>query len=90
MLVQPTMGPAWLSDPVNGDQYDGPSAAQLPAISGYPHLTVPAGAVRGLPVGISFVGPAWSEAALLAAGHAFELLAPRPPRPLYARSAEAR
>lgn len=80
ILVAPSYGPAWLSDPVNGDQYDGPSASQLPAISGYPHLTVPAGRVGGLPVGLSFLGPAWSEAALLGAGHAFELLrGPLPP-----------
>ena len=72
MLVAPTMGPAWISDPVNGDQYDGPSASQLPAISGFPHLTVPMGLVGGLPVGISFIGPAWSEAQLLNAGDVFE------------------
>jgi amidase len=72
MLVVPTYGPAWLSDSVNGDQYDGPSASSLPAMAGYPHLTVPMGQVRGLPVGLSFIGPAWSEAALLNAGDAFE------------------
>ena len=72
MLVAPTMGPAWLSDPVNGDQYDGPSASSLPAVSGFPHLTVPMGQVSGLPVGLSFIGPAWSEAALLNAGDVFE------------------
>ena len=72
MLVAPTMGPAWLSDPVNGDQYDGPSASSLPAVSGFPHLTVPMGQVSGLPVGLSFIGPAWSEAALLNAGDAYE------------------
>ena len=72
MLVAPTYGPAWLSDPVNGDQYDGPSASGLPAMAGYPHLTVPMAQVRGLPVGLSFIGPAWSEAMLLNAGDAFE------------------
>ena len=44
----------------------------LPAVSGYPHLTVPMGQVTGLPVNISFIGPAWSEARLLALGFAFE------------------
>ncbi len=72
VLVAPTYGPAWLSDGVHGDQYDGPSASRLPAVSGYPHLTVPMGLVRGLPVGLSFIGPAWSEALLLNAGDAFE------------------
>lgn len=72
MLVEPTYGAAWLSDPVHGDQFTGPSASGLPAIAGYPHLTVPMGQVRGLPVGLSFVGPAWSEGTLLAAGYAFE------------------
>jgi amidase len=72
ILVQPTYGPAWLSDPVYGDQYTGPSSSELPAISGYPNLTVPMGLVRGLPVGISFIGPAYSEQALLNAGYAYE------------------
>ena len=53
VLVEPTYGAAWLSDPVYGDQYGGPSASELPAIAGYPHLTVPMGLVRGLPVGLS-------------------------------------
>lgn len=72
ILVQPTYGPAWLSDPVYGDQYNGPSSSELPAISGYPNLTVPMGLVRGLPVGISFIGPAYSEQTLLNAGYAYE------------------
>ncbi|WP_252181210.1 amidase [Azospirillum sp. B4] len=71
-LVSPTYGPAWLSDLIYGDRYEGPSAAQLPAVSGYPHLTVPMGGVQGMPVGLSFIGPRWSDAALLQAGHAFE------------------
>ncbi len=72
ILVAPTYAPAWLSDPVYGDIYNGPSATQLPAVAGYPHLTVPMGQVQGLPVGISFIGTKWSEAALLKAGYAFE------------------
>ncbi|MBN8814046.1 MAG: amidase [Sphingomonas sp.] len=72
ILVQPSYGPAWLSDPVYGDQYNGPSSSELPAISGYPNLTVPMGLVRGLPVGISFIGPAWSERELLKAGYVYE------------------
>lgn len=72
VLVAPTYAPAWFSDPVYGDVYNGPSATSLPATAGYPHLTVPMGMVQGLPVGLSFIGPKWSEAALLKAGYAFE------------------
>ena len=71
-LVFPTMPPAWKIDAVNGDQISGGGAGDLAAVAGYPHLTVPMGAVRQLPVGLSFVGPAWSEARLLALGYAFE------------------
>ena len=46
VLVQPTYGAAWLSDPVHGDQYGGPSASELPAVAGYPNLTVPMGLVE--------------------------------------------
>ena len=71
-LVAPTLAPAWLIDPVLKDRYIGGGAGSLAAIAGYPHLTVPMGEVKGLPVGISFIGPAWSEARLLALGYAFE------------------
>jgi amidase len=79
-LVCPTMGPAYLTDWINGDHYGG-SATSPCAVSGYPHLTVPAGFVHGLPWGLSFLGPAWSDARLLAYGHAFESAtrARRPP-----------
>lgn len=70
-LVAPTGGPAWLTDFVNGDHYGG-SFSTPAAVAGYPHLTVPAGFVGGLPVGLSFVGPAWSEARLFELGYAFE------------------
>lgn len=83
MLVAPTYGPAWLTDPVHGDQYEGPSASSLPAMSGYPHLTVPMGQVTGLPVGLSFIGPAWSEAMLLNAGDAYERVRGPLPGPRY-------
>jgi amidase len=71
-LVAPTLAPAWLIDPVLKDRYIGGGAGSLAAIAGYPHLTVPMGEVKGLPVGLSFIGPAWSEARLLALGYAFE------------------
>jgi amidase len=72
VLVEPTYGPGWLIDPVYGDGYDGVSASQLPAVSGYPHLTVPMGLVRGLPVGLSFIGRPYQEGALLDAGYVYE------------------
>jgi amidase len=79
-LVAPTGGPAWLTDFVNGDHYSG-SFSTPAAVAGYPHLTVPAGFVQGLPVGLSFVGPAYSEGLLLGLGYAFEQAthARRPP-----------
>ncbi len=79
-LIAPTTGPAWSTDVVNGNRSLG-SASRLPAVAGYPHLTVPMGQIHGLPVGISFIGLAWTEARLLAFGHAFEQLtqARRPP-----------
>jgi amidase len=66
------MGPAWMSDLVSGDQYNGPSASQLPAVAGYPHLTLPMGKIDRLPVGLSMIAGKWSEALLLRAGYAFE------------------
>ncbi len=71
-LVAPTSSPAWPIDAVLGDQSPGGGAGNYAAIAGYPHLTVPMGAVRGLPVGLSFIGPAWSEARLLGLGYAYE------------------
>jgi amidase len=70
-LVAATTGPAWVVDPVNGDSFAF-SASELPAVAGWPHLTVPMGGVQGLPVGLSFIGPKWSEARLLALGYAYE------------------
>jgi len=71
-LVGPTAGPAWKIDAVNGDQFSGGGAGNLAAVAGYPHLTVPMGLVKGLPVGLSFMGPKWSEARLLSLGYAYE------------------
>ncbi|HEX4710475.1 amidase [Phenylobacterium sp.] len=70
-LVGPSTGPAFIVDPVNGARGLG-SYSTLPAVSGYPHLTLPMGNVSGLPVNLSLIGPAWSEARLLALGYAFE------------------
>ncbi|MEZ4414347.1 MAG: amidase [Gemmatimonadota bacterium] len=70
-IVAPTGGPAWVTDLVNGDHFGGGSSSPA-AIAGYPNITVPAGLVHGLPVGLSFFGRAWSEPVLLRLAHAFE------------------
>jgi amidase len=71
-LVGPTVSPAWKIDPVNGDQVPGSGAGNLAAVAGYPHLTVPMGLVKGLPVGLSFIGPKWSDQLILTLGYAYE------------------
>src|SRR6185436_10149744 len=68
-FVAATSGTAWLIDPVNGDAGGGVSCSSLPAISGYPHVTVPGGQYLGLPIGLSFFGRPFSEGKLL--GYAF-------------------
>ena len=70
-LVAPTTGRAFRINLEKGDSFQG-AATTLPAVSGYPHLTVPMGEARDLPVGLSLIGPARSEARLLALGYAFE------------------
>ena len=59
-IVAPTGSPAWPTDLVNGDHFLGASSTPA-AVAGYPSITVPAGVVHGLPVGLSFIGRAWSE-----------------------------
>ncbi|HQZ17124.1 MAG TPA: amidase [Vicinamibacteria bacterium] len=71
-ILAPTGGPAWLIDLVNGDSFSGVSSSQPPAVAGYPAITVPAGFVSGLPVGMTLMGPAWSEGALIRYAYAFE------------------
>lgn len=70
-LVAPTMGPACVTDLVAGDRWLGGSSTAA-AVAGYPSITVPAGFVFGLPVGLSFFGRAWSEPTLLKLAFAFE------------------
>jgi len=85
-LVAPTGGPAWLTDYINGDHYGG-SFSTPAAVAGYPHVTVPAGYVHGLPVGLSFVGGAYSEAALIGMAYAFEQASMHRRAPRFAASA---
>jgi amidase len=87
-LVGPTAAPAWMIDAANGDQSAGGGAGALAAVAGYPHLTVPMGAVKGLPVGLSFIGPAWSEATLLGLGYAYEQASRARVTPTFAESVE--
>jgi amidase len=70
-VVAPTGSPAWPIDLINGDNFLGASST-APAVAGYPNVTVPAGHVFGLPVGISFIGAPWSEPTLIRLAYAFE------------------
>jgi amidase len=70
-IVAPTGSPAWPIDPVNGDHFLGASSTPA-AVAGYPNVTVPAGFAFGLPVGVSFIGRAWSEAKLIQFAYAYE------------------
>jgi amidase len=87
-IVAPTQGPADLIDLVNGDAGGRGSFTSPAAVAGYPHVTVPMGFVHGLPVGISFVGGAWSEPTLLRLAYAFEQAAPARRKPAFAATAE--
>jgi amidase len=79
-VVAPTGGPAWTTDLVNGDHFGGGSSSYA-AVAGYPNITVPAGFVHGLPIGLSFFGRAWSEPTLITLAFSFEQAtrARRPP-----------
>ena len=70
-LIAPTGGPAWPTDWLNGDHFTG-GYSTASAVAGYPHITVPAGYVFGLPFGISFFGSAYSESKLIGLAYAFE------------------
>jgi len=70
-LIAPTGGPGWTTDWINGDHFTG-GYSTASAVAGYPHITVPAGYVFGMPVGISFFGRAWSEPSLIKFAYAFE------------------
>lgn len=87
-LVGPTMPAAWLIDSVHGDQYPGGGGGSAAAVAGYPHLTVPMGHVKGLPVGLSFIGPQWSDAMILSLGYAYEQASQKRIEPRFLRSIE--
>lgn len=81
VMIAPTGGPPWPTDWINGDHFSG-GYSSASAVAGYPHITVPAGYVYGLPVGVSFFGGAYSEPTLIKAAYAFEQAtkARRPPK----------
>ena len=89
-LVAPTGGPAWLTDLVNGDggTAAAPGPSTVTSVAGYPHITVPAGFVKGLPVGVSFFGRAWSEPTLIKLAYAYEQATKHRKPPTFAPSAE--
>jgi amidase len=70
-LIAPTGGPPWKTDLINGDHFTG-GFSTASAVAGYPHITVPAGYVSGLPVGLSFAGRAYSEPVLIKLAYAYE------------------
>lgn len=70
-LIAPTTSRAWTHDRDDDDRMQG-SSSRLAAVAGYPHLTVPMGLDRGMPVGISFIGGAWDDARILSLGHAYQ------------------
>ncbi|MEA2235694.1 MAG: amidase [Thermoanaerobaculia bacterium] len=81
-IIAPTGGPVWTTDLVNGDHFTG-GYSSASAVAGYPHITVPAGMVFGLPVGISFFGGAWSEPSLIKFAYAFEQGSKARKKPLF-------
>ena len=86
-IVFPSNAPSWPTDHLNGDHVTGGNTT-FAAVAGYPSITVPMGLVHGLPVGLSFVGPAWSEAKLIKLAYAFEQTTHARRAPKYYRTLE--
>jgi len=86
-LIAPTTGPAALTDLVNGNYGTGGGVSRPPAVSGYPHITLPGGYIFGLPFGVSFFGGAYSEPVLLRLAYAFEQAAKIRRSPSFFKSA---
>ncbi len=86
IIVAQSNGRAWLSTLAKGDAFSGPSASALPAVAGFPHLTVPMGLSNGLPIGLSFIGPQWHDHNVLKAGYAYEQLSKARVMPAFAET----
>jgi amidase len=82
LLVAPTGSPAWPTDLINGDHFTGGSSTPA-AVAGYPNLSVPMGFAYGLPVNLSFIGPAWSEPTLIKAAYSYEQATKHRQKPRY-------
>jgi amidase len=89
-LIAPTGGPAWITDLVNGDggTASAPGPSTVTSVAGYPHITVPMGLARGLPVGLSFFGRAWSELTLIKLAYAYEQATKHRRPPTFAATAD--
>ena len=88
-IVVPSGGPAWMIDLVNGDASNSDVESTSPAaVAGYPHITVPAGFIFGLPVGISFFAKAWQDADLIRYAYAFEQATQYRRQPRYLQTAQ--
>jgi amidase len=85
-LISPTQNPAFVIDLVNGDSASGGDSS-LAAVAAYPYITVPMGEVHGMPVGLSFIGPKWSEARLLGLGYSYEQASHAARQPTFATDA---
>lgn len=85
-LISPTQSPAFVIDLVNGDSAGGGDSS-LPAVAAYPYITVPMGEVHGMPVGLSFIGPKWSEARLLGLAYGYEQATHAARQPTFATDA---
>jgi amidase len=71
-LIAPTRSPAWMTDNVSGDHSSGISSSSFPAVSGYASITLPAGEILGLPIGISFIGAEFSDEKLIQYAYSLE------------------
>ncbi|MYE33477.1 MAG: amidase [Gemmatimonadales bacterium] len=83
-IIAPTRDLPWPTDHIKGDRLDGGSSAAPAAIAGYPDITVPMGFVKGLPTGVSFFGPAWTEPTLLRIAYAYEQVTQQRRAPTFA------
>lgn len=86
-IVAPSNAPSWMIDLINGDSPTNYiSSSSLPAVSGYPNITVPAGFIDEMPIGISFFGKAFSEPTLIAVAYAWEQMSNARRKPKYLKT----